>query len=239
MESELGYMGPVIAFDLDDTLYREQDFVRTGFAAVARMALTQLNSSVLADMNSDELLRKMMDVNEHGENAFDWLAKYASPDCEQFIKECVRTYRFHTPQIEPSPGVKELLSVLAARGVRMAIITDGRSRTQRNKLAALGLEQFFDADNILISEESGHVKTDIDSWQRLVRRYPNATRFVYIGDNPVKDFRIPNLMGWVTVGIRDDGSHIHPQSPDLPSVQQPQIWVENINSISLDSLFIK
>ena len=39
MDAELGYMGPVMVFDLDDTLYAEADFVLSGFRAVSHMAI--------------------------------------------------------------------------------------------------------------------------------------------------------------------------------------------------------
>jgi putative hydrolase of the HAD superfamily len=34
--------------------------------------------------------------------------------------------------------------------------------------------------------------------------HPAAARFLYVGDNPDKDFLAPNRLGWTTVMVRDE-----------------------------------
>ena len=38
-----------------------------------------------------------------------------------------------------------------------------------------------------------------------------ANRYVYVGDNPVKDFVAPNELGWMTVGLKAGVRNIHTQ----------------------------
>lgn len=226
MECEPGYTGPLIGFDLDDTLYKELDFLKSGFQAVAHY--------VSNDTGIDPLIifEKMISSRESGHNAFDMLADlYYSADRDVFISKAVDIYRFHLPQLSASKEAIDLLTALTNRGIRLALVTDGRSRTQRAKLSALGMTRFFHPDNILISEETGTNKLNIKPWKTLVRRYPNASRFIYIGDNPAKDFIIPHKLGWTTIGILDSGHNIHKQYPIPEDSYAPNIWVKDLQSL--------
>ncbi|MCM1004795.1 MAG: HAD-IA family hydrolase [Prevotella sp.] len=227
MNMELGYTGLLIAFDLDDTLFSEIEFVKSGYKAVAKMSLSYLKEPVSADF----LFKKMLECYHSGNNAFDWLASQINSETEPFISKCVDTYRYHTPKITLQSGVMRILETFRRAGVRMALITDGRSRTQRLKLSALGIEHFFPPDNILISEEYGSDKTSIYPWQTLVRKYPNARKFIYVGDNPAKDFTMPDKLGWLTIGVRDAGENIHSQSSTSDTNNNPQIWINNISEL--------
>lgn len=227
MDSELAYTGPVVVFDLDDTLYKELDFLKSGFHAVAEYAASQ------TDEDAQTLYADMMEARSNGLNAFDMLASRYFGSSEYFIGKAVEIYRFHKPAISLRPEAQPLLEALARKGLRLGIITDGRAATQHKKIEALGIARYFAPQNILISEEINAEKTAPLAWQTIVRRYPNASRFVYVGDNPAKDFRTPNLLGWLTLGLTDpDGDNIHPQEP-LPSPQHaPQAWISSLQEVS-------
>ena len=94
----------------------------------------------------------------------------------------------------------------------MGMITDGRIQTQRLKIHALGLDKYIPEQNILISEATGADKHFSLPFDIMMRRNPGESRFVYVGDNPEKDFLWPNRLGWLTVMLLDtDGRNIHPQ----------------------------
>ncbi len=227
MDAELGYMGPVMVFDLDDTLYAEADFVLSGFRAVSHMAIQYRPVT-----SAETWYQLMKQAWLSGRNAFDALSEEVAPtDTESFIKSCVDTYRFHKPSISLSDSAVLLLSTLAANGIRMSVITDGRSRTQRAKIKSLGLERYIGVTDILISEELGAEKTSINGWRKIVSRYPNASQFIYIGDNPAKDFYWPRRLGWRTFGLRDHGKNIHKQTGDFPPGHMPEIWIDDLSEI--------
>ena len=235
--SDIAYMGAVIGFDLDDTLYKEVDFLRSGYRAVARLVTESQLADAGHSVDPEDLIGEMVQVWRDGGNAFDMLAdrfypadRYSGEDREAFIRKAIETYRFHAPEIQLLPGVREMLEALKARGVRLVLITDGRSRSQRNKIRALDLDQFFAPEDILISEETGAEKRAIKPWQSVVRRYPNAAKFVYVGDNPAKDFTMPRRLGWVTLGVRDDGRNIHPQ--DISEGCGPDRWLDSIQELT-------
>lgn len=228
MQSELGYIGDVVALDLDDTLYPEAQYVVSGRKAVSRL----VESMELTD--ACNALRLMETAVAQGLNPFDALADDLTasiPDREAFIAACVQTYRFHAPQIAPYPDAAALLRRLNESGTRMVIITDGSVKRQMAKIKALGIERFFAPQDIFISEAIGSDKTGITPWQMPVRRYPNARRFIYIGDNPAKDFLMPNRLGWITVGRLDNGENIHPQTAGCAPQAQPQHWTRDFNDI--------
>jgi putative hydrolase of the HAD superfamily len=228
MDSELYYTGPLVIFDLDDTLYKELDFLKSGFKAVAEIA------APLVGRTPAQTFAFMLDKRKCGDNVFDALATLAdTPDKEDFVRKAVETYRFHKPDISLSQGAREMLETLSGLGVRLGIVTDGRSLSQRNKLKALDIEKYFPPCNIFISEETGVDKRSFKPWQSLVHRYPNARRFVYVGDNPAKDFRMPNILGWNTIGLRDTaGVNIHSQEAACSDTDKPQLWVDSLSELT-------
>lgn len=206
-----------VAFDLDDTLYKERDFVDSAFQYIA--------SSLAAEygFNRDELLLALRNKDK---NPFDSLMEHLAArklSIKESVAELVDMYRYHRPRISLSPGILPLLEKLNAKNTGMAIITDGRSQTQRNKIQALGIERFFPAENILISEETGFDKHFPENFQTVMKANPAENRFVYVGDNIAKDFFHPNHLGWTTVRIADPlGLNIFQQpAVDFPADYLP------------------
>lgn len=208
----------VIVFDLDDTLYKEQDFVRSGLRFVADTVRNLYGLDVTSDLlrwlhsgEKDILGRicSIMGLPNSAKESLLWL------------------YRLHTPQIKLEARVSQLLARLSSQGAILAVLTDGRAITQRNKLAALGLQNL----PAFISEESGTVKPDTARFMEIMRRY-NRSRYVYVADNPQKDFVGPNALGWLTLGLRDDGRNIHDQSRELmDETANPAHWLDTLEDL--------
>lgn len=117
------------------------------------------------------------------------------------MKEVVSQFRHHLPDpsiYHPAPSMIETLQELKRKGILTAIITDGRSITQRNKIKTSGLYSYFDENDILISEETGHDKFHPDNFLHVMKKYAGANEFHYVGDNPPKDFLYPSRLGWHT-----------------------------------------
>lgn len=217
----------LISFDLDDTLYKERDFVASGYRAIARS---------LADLygfNYAEMLHVMTTAPL---NPFDSLEEYIvnrsiqrSIVVKEGIDWMVNTYRYHHPDITISDDVRDTLVYLKEHGNRLALITDGRVITQANKISSLGLDEFMDHRNISISEAVGSEKYHETPFLRIMRLNPDIKDFVYVGDNPMKDFLWPNRLGWKTIQLRDNGRNVHSQSIAVPDRDyQPQIVIDSI-----------
>ena len=175
-----------VIFDLDDTLYSEKDYVRSGFHAVAEM-FPQIPN----------FYEKLWIAFTKGENAFDVVLKDAGIFTEELLEKCLYKYRSHKPNIKLYEGSIKLLEQIHALGIKIGIITDGRPDGQRNKIEVLGLDKIV--DSIIITDELGSPsfrKPNDISFRIMQRRFSIPFRnMLYIGDNPLKDFIAPRQLG--------------------------------------------
>jgi putative hydrolase of the HAD superfamily len=205
----------VVCFDLDDTLYKEIDFVESAYREIAVLE------------KRPELLPKMMGWQKNDDNVFSQFNKAIGKETP--ISEYLNLYRSHYPTISLPDIVEDTLNELKHREIILGLITDGRSISQRNKIKALGLDRWFDNENIIISEETKFEKTEEPNFRYFVKKYRGAV-FAYVGDNPKKDFIVPNRLGWRTVMLKDDGRNIHKQ--EAVSVENlPQITITGIEEL--------
>jgi putative hydrolase of the HAD superfamily len=58
-----------------------------------------------------------------------------------------------------------------------------------------------------------------------MQRNPDEKRFVYIGDNPKKDFYWANRLGWTTIMLLDNGRNIHHQAEVIASLENPHEYL--------------
>jgi len=150
----------------------------------------------------------------------------------EWTEGTLQVYRNHFPELSLPPATAYTLGLMLALGVKMAVITDGRAITQRNKFLALGLDRYIPPSRLLISEETGADKTAPDAFLKLMQQYPEEKCWMYVGDNPVKDFRYPNLLGWRTVMLRDIAQeNIHPQVIPVDSSYAPQTTIDSISEL--------
>lgn len=177
-----------VIFDLDDTLFSEKEYVKSGYKAV---------SDYLGGGYEDRL----WSFFEAGKAAIDELLKEIGREREK--EAAVEVYRSNIPVIHPYPGVVGMIEKLKDRGMKVGIITDGRPEGQRNKLEALKI----DVDDVIITDELGGVQfrkpCDI-AYRILLRRWRlPASQVVYVGDNVDKDFQAPQQLGMKSVWFRN------------------------------------
>lgn len=194
-----------IVFDLDDTLYPEADYAHSALRCFAETAAALYGTPVVAE----DLIAGF----EAGEKDAVGKACRQAGLADAARGELLALMRAHRPAITLPPDSREALARLAARTLPYSILTDGRSLTQRQKIHALGLAGYA---GLFISAETGREKPDPRAYLAVAALHSAGECFVYIGDNPAKDFFAPNALGWQTVMIRDRGRNIHPQTP-VPS----------------------
>lgn len=178
-----------VIFDLDDTLYSEKEYVRSGYKAV---------SDYLGGGYEDRL----WSFFEEGKPAIDELLKELGREAEK--AEALKVYRFHKPAIQLYPGVSEMIEKMKAKGIKIGIITDGRPEGQRNKLDALGLA----VDDVIITDELGGIqfRKPCDIAFRIMKQKwrLNSSEIVYVGDNQQKDFQAPQQLGMKSVYFQNE-----------------------------------
>lgn len=218
----------LVAFDLDDTLYKERDFLRSGHRVLAR---------TLADAtgaNAEELFTLISGNHPRGIEAALAMLAAKGLDIPFTVEALVEIYRNHTPDIQLSDGAEALLTRLKGAGHRLALITDGSSRHQRGKIAALGLDRFFGPDSIFISGETGGDKHTPLPFRLAEERFgASVSRMYYVGDNLAKDFVHPNLRGWTSVMLLDTaGVNVFPQHIGAwPAVHRPRVIVSGFDCL--------
>lgn len=214
----------VICFDLDDTLYKEIDFLKSAFKEIVEYGISR---SGRHDLSSADLYEGMLGAYFSKEDAFDYLIAAVGSDLDKAT--LLSLYRNHVPQISLSDGAFELITEIRRKGYEIGIITDGRSVQQRNKIKALGLSDFVSNENVVISEEFGSEKPSRANYEYFITKYPEASDFYYIADNPKKDFISPNALGWKTVCVKDDGRNIHTQQMDLLPEYLPKLVIPSLS----------
>lgn len=180
-----------VIFDLDDTLYGEKQYVRSGYNKIAEY------------LGKEDATEKLLAYFEVGKPAIDCYLKEIG--MEEKKDECLSIYRKQMPDIKLYDGAKELIANLKDRGIKVGIITDGRPEGQRNKLIALGLDRMV--DDIIITDELGGIqfrKPNDISFRIMQNRWRVPfENIVYIGDNPAKDFQACHQLGMQSLYFRN------------------------------------
>lgn len=208
-----------IVFDLDDTLYPQVAYKRSGFQVVSTWMAKQVNiddSTILSEL--EEIL------NHHGPSypyMFDRLVERLDISIG-FVEQLVRLFIEHDPQICCYSGVIPMLSRLREK-YRLGILTDGRYVVQQKKIRALGLDTRV--DQILCSDALGLEKPDRRLFSWFEKKLELAGRnLIYVGDNPEKDFYGANTQRWFTICVMTGED----RNGNLPSVFKPKYSIASV-----------
>lgn len=206
-----------VIFDLDDTLFYEIDYLRSAYLEIAGF----INSK-----NQKSLYDQMLNWYNEGLNVFSIVQK-KYPDFT--VKILLDMYRNHFPTIKLNYGANELIQFCIRNNYKIGLISDGRSKTQRNKLKSLGIENIF--SKIIISEEFGSSKPALENFQTFVES--GIEDYYYIADNIAKDFVTPNYLGWITICLKDQGYNIYKQDIDVAKEHIPRYYIDNLKEAIL------
>jgi putative hydrolase of the HAD superfamily len=198
--------GLVLVFDLDDTLYPERQFALSGFEAAGRWAAAELGiQGLAADM------ARLLDDGHLGQLFRMALAEKMPGHQPEHLAGLLEAYRDHEPELALFDDAAWALAHFAGQA-RLGLITDGTHRVQAKKVEALGIAPHF--REVVFTDALGgraFSKPHPKSYE-LVEEALGAAggRLVYIGDNPSKDFIVPNARGWTSVMVdRPEQRRIH------------------------------
>lgn len=183
-----------VVFDLDDTLYGEKEYIRSGYRAVAGYMPTV-----------EKMEEKLWEAFEQKKSAIDEVLLSEGVFSEERKQECLSVYRQHQPEIHLYEGVPELLRRLRSEGYKLGIITDGRPEGQRAKIRALKLERVTDC--IIVTDELGgaaYRKPNKVAFEKMREMLGvEFEEMCYIGDNIKKDFVAPEKLGMRCIWVRN------------------------------------
>jgi len=217
-----------VIFDLDDTLYLEKDYVKSGYDAVEKAF------NKIPDMSK----KLYFEFENKNKQVIDTVLKNENLLTEENKDFCLNAYRFHEPKISLTFGVKKMLESIKEKGKKLGLITDGRSESQRAKIKALKIEEFF--DYIIVTDELGGIefrkpneKAFTIMQEKLGFSYDRA---VYIGDNLKKDFIAPEKLGMKSIHLINPDGIYYEENKGITMDNENQYGTKKVQSELLPML---
>jgi len=215
----------LLAWDLDDTLYPEREYVLSGYEAVAAA-----HAELLGDPRQMlARLKNIFDSPDRGRSFNRLLEELGVASSPEVIGALVETYRTHRPRIALHPDAEAGLAFWCPQ-VRTAIVSDGYLVAQQNKIEALGLTGRVD-EMVLTDQWGGQFwKPHPRAFRHLQDRFSVAGPLcAYVSDNPAKDFVAPNALDWITIRIRRPGGTYQDALP--PPGGEPRFDVADLGQL--------
>ncbi len=187
----------LLAFDLDDTLYSEQSYIRGGFREVSAYMQKEHN------INAKEFYTKLIQTKNltPSGKVFDIvLAKYKLSN-QRLVEKLVEAYHSHSLRIRLYTGVRSIIKKLK-KNYALALVTDGKQAVQFRKLVHLKIVDYFDAVIYTPDLGSNFKKPGELAFRRLLDTHTILPQeALYIGNNPDCDFIGAKKLGMKTVRV--------------------------------------
>ncbi len=210
-----------ILFDIDDTL-----FATTQFAERARrravQAMCHAGLEVSEDVAYKELRQVVGEFSSNYGHHFDKLVLRLSEHIRAgvhpaiVIASGVWAYHATKEHIRAYPDAARVLHRLQSTTLKRAVLSNGLTVKQAEKLVRLGLQNAFSPGAIFISEEIGVAKPHPKIFRIACEALEvEPSEAMYVGDHPIKDIDSAHEAGLVSVLRRGTGKHagatgVHP-----------------------------
>lgn len=215
-------------FDVDDTIYLERDYVKSGFHAVGDYIETATGNAYFG-----EICWSLFESGVRGDVFNRALSELQISSPVASVSKLVDVYRLHNPSISCQQSIIEALRKLGDC-YEISIITGGPEASQRRKVSALGLDTL--SNRVVYSGIYGPSldKPHPWSWKEIENRTGlHGNDLIYVGDNPSKDFDAPLELGWRTLRVRQKNS-LHEALPTPSGVPECRFLIEGITSMMGD-----
>ncbi|OFX21057.1 MAG: haloacid dehalogenase [Bacteroidetes bacterium GWA2_31_9] len=185
----------VIVFDLDDTLYEELTYVKSGFKQVSFFISNKFG------INQELFYKTLLDELKKGrgkifDNALASFSIYSKAN----VKNCLQVYRQHFPDISLDKDADDCLNRF--KNYPLYIVTDGNKLVQNKKIEALGLKDRV--KQVFITHRYGikNAKPSPFCFNKIcVLEQTSPNNVLYVGDNVSKDFIGIKPLGYRTVRV--------------------------------------
>jgi len=187
-----------VIFDLDDTLYDEIDYCKSGFRAVADF-LANLNEVPAPDVFN--ALWNQFTTGNRKKTFNKTLDEIGTDYDDNLIQKLINVYRNHVPTIKLPIDSQNILRELSKK-YTLALLTDGFLPAQQLKVQALGIEKYFKC--IIYTEQLGRKfwKPSPVGFEKIMQICnANSENIACVADNEKKDFIAPNRLGFKTIQI--------------------------------------
>lgn len=230
---------PILVFDLDDTLYSKQQVFLTALKKCYPAFSTDIDVYKVYQEKSEiafELFTKGEITLE--ENHFSRVESTLSSLKLDSSKESVirfkETYQYVMDHIELDKDWHSFFDKVTSHST-LVLLTNGPTIHQSKKIASLGLEEWFDASRIFISESTGVPKPIAEAFINVERLFPDnhPEDFWMIGDDPVNDIEGAKNRNWNTIYFKfgEEDSTLTPKP-----LSSPKDLLEKLEKEALFSL---
>lgn len=217
----------VLIFDLDDTLYDEINYVKSGFRAVAEFA------SITWAIPIEEAYTQMLETLEKMGRGYvfnELLNRYGKLT-QKNVKKCLSAYRLHQPNIQLPSSSIDCFQRFKDRP--KYIVTDGNKIVQYNKVKALGVEKYVKKAYITSRYGLKNAKPSPYCFLQIATLEKEVPKnIVYIGDNPNKDFVGIKPLGFKTIRINNGMFKDLKKEP----AYQADIQINSLDELNIDLL---
>ena len=202
-----------VIFDLDDTLYDEIEYCKSGFDAVAEF-LAQ-SPATPPDLERKKIFTALFDEFTAGNRKTTFntaLDRLKIPFDQENIDELITIYRTHEPKIILPEQTKNTLDVLHPQ-YQLALLSDGFLPAQELKTKALKITEYF--QSIVYTEQLGRQfwKPSPEGFTKILQDISSEPQnCVYVADDALKDFIAPNHLGITSIQITRP-NRIHTENP--------------------------
>lgn len=185
----------ILIFDLDEVLYDEITFVKSGLDSVSNYLYNKFS---VPRKDSKRYLDKRLQ-KERGK-ILDCLLEEFGLYSKKRVRECLSVYRFHIPKIQLYEDADKCLKRL--NEFPIYIVTDGNKIVQKNKLQALGLYQRVKHCYLTSNYGLQHTKPSPYCFLKICEKENvKPSDVIYIADNPSKDFVGIKPLGFRTIRL--------------------------------------
>ena len=193
-----------IIFDVDETLY---DMTQPFERAFQDMWQDKYDIDIyelytVSRIHSDRVFDQVMAGTMTVDGAGIYRMQHAMADfgyeiTEEEALEFQHVYRRHQQHMDISETMRQILDLIQSHGISMAILTNGDTDHQLEKIRGMHLERWFSDDKIFVSDAVGYFKPDVRTFQAVEEAlHLNPAETWYIGDSIENDIEGAGNAGW-------------------------------------------
>lgn len=196
-----------VIFDLDHTLFDRYATLRTVLPEMYK----RLRDSIPSEFSIDDFIEKFIYVEkQHIYNGWNYTAQrmieqgvFLSETNYKDIVDCLCIYCWPIAAVK-FPFAEPMLVELRKMGLKIGILTNGRSYSQRNKIRLLDIEPFV--DEIVICADLGVQKPDPKPFEVMSEKIGiEPQELLFVGDNPLNDVEASRNAGYTPVWVKTVG----------------------------------
>ena len=198
-----------IVFDIDDTLYCRQILLLKAAEMVLGLKIPDWQEFMRIYYEKSDVNMEMLESGElstHDINGWRYNETFrilGLPYKPEDGGNAADTYLELQSHMQVSDEMAKILDAIAADpSIKIGILTAGESKHQWNKVDMLGLDRWFDRENIIVSGDTPYMKPDIELFRMFEKKFGLEPSDLWmIGDSYKHDIKGALDAGWHALWI--------------------------------------